>query len=85
MSRITIEDVKAALAAASMPGNQDELDRCSTALREHPIQSMYKPSLEDFSEWVVDSICPTPDECEVEPDGTCEHGYPSWMLLAGII
>jgi hypothetical protein len=20
------------------------------------------------------------DGCSVEPDGTCEHGYPSWLL-----
>lgn len=85
MPRVTIEDIKGALAECSMPGNQDELDRCETALREHPMSSFYKPSFEDFEDWVVDSICPTPDECEVESDGTCEHGYPSWMLLAGII
>lgn len=25
------------------------------------------------------------DGCTVEPDGTCEHGNPSWMIALGLI
>lgn len=25
------------------------------------------------------------DGCPIEPDGTCEHGYPSWEKQWGII
>jgi hypothetical protein len=25
------------------------------------------------------------DECEVEPDGRCEHGSPSWIRHLGLI
>jgi len=27
----------------------------------------------------------TPDGCEVEADGVCEHGYPSWLKIVGMI
>lgn len=29
--------------------------------------------------------CKTLDGCTVEPDGTCEHGSPSFMLALGVI
>lgn len=35
------------------------------------------------SDSVVPSLCE--DGCEVEPDGRCEHGYPSVLLAAGLI
>ena len=25
------------------------------------------------------------DACIVEPDGVCEHGHPSWLLVEGMI
>lgn len=28
---------------------------------------------------------PTTDGCEVEPDGTCEHGHPTWLRKTGLI
>ena len=38
------------------------------------------PSLEDIEEWSFDSVVPTPDESEVEPD------HPdSWLRLLGMI
>lgn len=27
----------------------------------------------------------TSDGCEVEPDGTCEHGHPTWLVRQGWI
>lgn len=26
-----------------------------------------------------------PHGCWVEPDGTCEHGHPSWLVVLGMI
>ena len=38
------------------------------------------PSFEDIEFWSLDSVCPTPDESEVEPD------HPdSWLRLLGMI
>jgi len=43
--------------------------------------------LEFLEECVSDSIVPAlcGEDCEVEPDGECEHGCPSVLLVAGII
>ena len=40
-----------------------------------------------LEEIVSDSICPAlcAEACEVEPDGTCEHGCPSVLLALGMI
>ena len=41
---------------------------------------------EDITE-CDDSIAPAccKEGCEVEPDGTCEHGCPSVLMAAGLI
>jgi len=51
----------------------------------HDVRVVNYPSMKSLQKWSMDSICPTPDGCRVEPDGTCQHGYPSWLLLIGII
>jgi hypothetical protein len=43
-----------------------------------------EPSLKALEEWTVGSTCKCPDGCRVEPDGTCEHGCPSWLMILGI-
>lgn len=48
-----------------------------------PIQET--PSMEQLEEWVFDSGCESTDGCWVEPDGECEHGYPSWFIYLGLI
>ena len=41
-----------------------------------------QPSDATLRKMALDLIpCETPDGCEVEPDGTCTHGYKSWLLL----
>lgn len=43
------------------------------------------PSDDQIEEWVYDSVCETPCGCRVEPDGHCEHGNPSWLIILGLI
>ena len=38
-----------------------------------------------FGEALEDGVFTTPDDCLVEPDGTCPHGYPSWLIILGLI
>ena len=38
------------------------------------------PSIAAFHEWTMDSVCPTPDGDEVEPDHE-----DSWLRLAGLV
>ncbi len=43
------------------------------------------PDTEDMEDMMYDSVCAATDGCIVEPDGTCEHGYPSWLLYWNLI
>ena len=43
------------------------------------------PSVRMLIKWENQGYCNATDGCRVEPDGTCEHGYPSWLLHLGMI
>ena len=43
------------------------------------------PSQRQLEVWSYDSICESIDGCTVEPDGECEHGFPSWLIALGLI
>ncbi len=36
---------------------------------------------DEASDGVVSTPCP--DGCQVEPDGECPHGHPSWLVILG--
>jgi hypothetical protein len=43
-----------------------------------PEPTVEEPDLETLEEWLwEDGGCETTDGCFCEPDGTCQHGYPS--------
>lgn len=43
------------------------------------------PGIRTLEKYSDDAVAKTPCGCRVEPDGTCGHGVPSWMLIAGVI
>ena len=43
------------------------------------------PSITTLERYVSDGIAKAIDGCRVEPDGTCQHGLPSWLLAMGYI
>lgn len=43
------------------------------------------PTLDELQRYVVDSVVDATDGCQVEPDGVCEHGHPSWLLYLELI
>lgn len=50
-------------------------------LHDYPV-----PTLRDVQGWLYDGVVPTPGcECDVEPDGRCEHGRPSWLRALGLV
>jgi hypothetical protein len=55
----------------------------------HPreeVNRMRRPSPEELQRQVEeDGGCEATDGCWVEPDGTCDHGQPSWLLALGLI
>ena len=44
-----------------------------------------RPSIATLERWLSESGCEATDGCWVEPDGRCEHGKPSWLLVLGLI
>jgi hypothetical protein len=44
-----------------------------------------KPDIEQLQMWEEEGGCEAPDGCWVEPDGICEHGHKSWLLIMGMI
>lgn len=52
---------------------------------EYPEPTTEEPTQEELAEFVYDSVCPATDGCDVEPDGVCEHGHPSWLIQLGLI
>jgi hypothetical protein len=54
--------------------------------RREEVNRMRRPSLEELQRQVEeDGGCAATDGCSVEPDGTCDHGQPSWLLVLGLI
>lgn len=45
----------------------------------------HMPSDSELNTWMNDCGCESIDGCWVEPDGTCEHGLPSWLLALRMI
>ena len=44
-----------------------------------------QPDMPQLMEWSFDSVFESTDGCEVEPDGVCPDGHPSWLLYLGFI
>jgi len=44
-----------------------------------------EPTIEQLDEWLEDGGCEAEDGCWVEPDGVCEHGCESWLIVLGMI
>lgn len=57
-------------------GNWDHLNK----QKDNP-----EPSIDQLMEWEHEGGCEATDGCWVEPDGTCQHGKPSWLLQMGMI
>lgn len=57
-----------------------------TARKPYPKPTTPVPSMRTVEGWVLDRGTPrATDGCRVEPDGTCPHGHPSWLIRLGIM
>ena len=43
------------------------------------------PSLKEIEDMVFGDTSQATDGCEVEMDGTCPHGCPSWLVELGLL
>ncbi len=44
-----------------------------------------EPDLDTLGFWIFDGVAEATDRCEIEPDGVCPHGHPSWLRRLGLI
>jgi hypothetical protein len=51
----------------------------------YPIPTVPVPDYMDMLDMLMEGECEATDGCTVEPDGECEHGHPSWLLVEGSI
>lgn len=51
----------------------------------YPEPEVEEPDEEQLEVWVFDGVAEATDGCQIEPDGTCEHGHPSWLIRLGLI
>ena len=68
---------------ALIPGELNEFE--GVTAEGYPEPTEPEPDLEMLERWTFDGVCEATDGCEIEPDGVCEHGYPSWLLYVGLI
>lgn len=54
-------------------------------MQKFPEPTTTEPDVSQLEEWCDEGICEATDGCIVEPDGTCPHGHPSWILYFGLI
>ncbi len=43
------------------------------------------PTLDELVDMEAHGMSEATDGCQVEPDGVCPHGKPSWLLQLGLI
>ena len=60
-------------------------DAQSDGLLLWPAPTVEEPDDEQIETWLMDDVCEATDGCLVEPDGTCPHGYPSWLRYLGLV
>jgi len=53
--------------------------------QQYPEPTTPTPTADELEEMVFDSVVEATDGCTVEPDGTCPHGHPSWLIRMGLV
>ena len=61
-------------------------NRCAVGLAPaKPARKRKAPSVATMERWMMNGMAKATDGCNVEPDGTCAHGRPSWLIKLGLI
>ena len=63
----------------------EQCTRCGRKRGERHKAVTKKPSIKELSAWEWDGYAFATDGCKVEPDGICEHGHNSWLIVLGLI
>ena len=64
----------------------NDTPRDSLANKPYPEPTEGQPTDAEVGVMLVDLDCRATDGCDgVDPDGTCCHGHPSWLLRLGLV
>ena len=65
---------------------QEQCESCGRFRGDKHLAVTPPPEIETIQGWIMDmDNAEATDGCEVEPDGICEHGHQSWLLIMAII
>jgi hypothetical protein len=58
-----------------------------SARSRYPEPTTLQPSQEDISAWCSadPQVARATDGCEVDLNAVCSHGYPSWLIMYGLV
>jgi hypothetical protein len=58
-----------------------------SARSRYPKPTTPEPSPENIAAWcnATPQVANATDGCKVELDGVCSHGYPSWLIMYGLV
>ena len=65
--------------------NVPECPKCHRKQGERHKVVGKRPGLKTMENWISNCVAKATDGCRVEPDGVCEHGHSSWLLVIGVI
>lgn len=66
-------------------GKGQKLVTADDTLAPKPTKKGKPPTVATLSRWLDNGMAKATDGCKVEPDGTCQHGKPSWLIEMGMI
>ena len=58
---------------------------CGRSQGERHKSTTKAPSMASIERMANDGVAKATDGCRVEPDGSCEHGHNSWLIVLGMI
>lgn len=74
-------DKEVLMALVSVP----ECPSCHRLMGEKHKTVTKRPTMASMNRWISNAVAKATDGCEVEPDGICEHGHSSWLLVLCLI
>ena len=80
-----LDDAMRNASAAHVLNTTDDSTMTSADHTSWPVPTVAMSDQALLDEWLNDGICEATDGCPSEPDGSCGHGHPSWLLQLGLI
>lgn len=70
---------------AEHTGRHEGCPKCGRRIGERHKAMTKAPSIATLERWSESGVAKATDGCRTEPDGHCQHGHASWLIVAGVI